>query len=54
LPIPAELFFMVADAGGDGFDGGAQRRDVGGQAGESSGTRGALAVFLDEGSAAEV
>ena len=40
---------MVADAGGDDFEGGAQGRDVGGQAGEGSGVCEALAVVLDEG-----
>ena len=30
----AELFFVAADAGGDGFECGAQCGDVGGEAGE--------------------
>jgi len=45
----AELFFVVADAGGDGFERGAQRCDVCGECGEGGGPGGVTALFVDHG-----
>ena len=44
----AELFFVAADFGGEGFEGGAELVDLDGEAGESQCFPVALAVFLDE------
>ena len=44
------MFFVTADAAGDGFDRGAQSGDVVGQAGECAGRCCAVSVFIDEGS----
>src|SRR5579872_3365360 len=43
----AELFFVVTDAGGDGFERGAQRCDVGGESGDGGGAGCLAALFLD-------
>jgi hypothetical protein len=40
---------VAADAGGDEFEGGAEGRDLGGEARESSGVAGSVAVVLDDG-----
>ena len=40
---------MAADAGGDEFEGGAESRDLGGEASKSSGVAGSVAVVLDDG-----
>ena len=44
----AELFFVVADALGDGFETAAQLVDLHGQAGEGGGVAAAGAVVVDE------
>lgn len=43
-----ELFFVVADPGGDGFERGAQGGHVFGEPGECGGVCCPLAVFLDD------
>src|SRR5215472_16354191 len=45
----AELFFVAADAGGDGFEAAAQLVDLDGEAGKGGGVASAGAVLLDEG-----
>jgi hypothetical protein len=45
----AELFFVAADVGGDGFEGGAELVDLNVEAGEGEGVSAVLAVFLDDG-----
>jgi hypothetical protein len=45
----AELFFVAADAGGDGFEAAAQLVDLDGEAGEGGGVAGAGAVLVDDG-----
>jgi hypothetical protein len=44
----AELFFVAADAGGEGFDAAAQLVDLHGQAGQGGGVASAGAVLVDE------
>ena len=46
----SDSFFLVADAIGEGFDGGAEVADLGGEAGEGSGVVVLVAVVLDDGS----
>ena len=46
----AELFFVVSDSFGDGFEGLAELVDLVGEAGEGVGVAGVLAVFVDDGS----
>ena len=45
----AELFFVTADFGGEGFDAGAELVYLDGEAGEGERVAVALAVFFDEG-----
>src|SRR5437016_11238924 len=52
LPSPvelAELFFLAADFGGEGFEGGAELVDLDGQPGEGQRVAEALPVFPDDG-----
>jgi hypothetical protein len=44
----AELFFVAADAGGDGFDAAAQLVDLHGETGQGGGVASAGAVLVDE------
>jgi hypothetical protein len=44
----AELFFVAADAGGDGFEAAAQLVDLHGQAGQGGGIAAAGTVLVDE------
>jgi hypothetical protein len=44
----AELFFVAADAGGEGFDAAAQLVDLHGQAGQGGGVASAGAVLVHE------
>ena len=44
----AELFFVVADLGGDGFEAAAQLVDLDGEAGEDGGVVPAGAVLVDD------
>jgi hypothetical protein len=44
----AELFFVAADAGGEGFDAAAQLVDLHGQAGQGGGVASAGTVLVDE------
>ena len=45
----AELFFVAADVGGDGFEAAAQLVDLDGQAGQGGGILAAGAVLVDDG-----
>jgi hypothetical protein len=45
----AELFFVAADVGGDGFEAAAQLVDLHGQAGQGGGIASAGAVLVDDG-----
>ena len=45
----AQLFFVAADTGGDGLDGGVQGGDIGGEPGEGVRGRGPVAVLVDDG-----
>ena len=44
----AELFFVAADVGGDGFEAAAQLVDLDGEAGQGGGVLAAGAVLVDE------
>ena len=45
----AELFFVAADVGGDGFEAAAQLVDLDGEAGQGGGVASAVAVLVDDG-----
>jgi len=45
----AEVFFVAADFGGEGFEGGAELVDLDGESGEGERLAFVLAVFLDDG-----
>ena len=45
----AELFFVAADPGGDGFEAAAQLVDLDGETGQGGGVVAAGAVFFDDG-----
>jgi len=48
----AELFFVAADVGGDGFEAAAQLVDLDGEAGQGGGVASAGAVLVDDGAQA--
>ena len=45
----AEAFFLLADTVGDGFEGGAQMADFGGESGEGASVVAVVSVVFDDG-----